>query len=45
MVILHYDHIDKRAVEQTLGALIKDADDLDRFREETIDRIIALVQD
>ncbi len=45
MVILHYDHIDRQAVEQTLGALIKDADDLERFREETIDRIIALVQD
>ena len=45
MVILHYNHLDRQAVEQTLGTLVKDADDLDRFREETIDRIIALVQD
>lgn len=45
MVILHYDHLDRQSVEQTLGTLVKDADDLDRFREETLDRIIALVQD
>lgn len=45
MVILHYDHLDNDAVRQTLGALVKDADDLDRFREEAIDRIMALVGD
>ena len=45
MVILHYDHLDRDAVRQTLGALVKDADDLDRFRDEAIDRIIALVGD
>ena len=45
MVILHYDHLDRAAVERTLGALVKDADDLDRFREDAIDRIIALVED
>ena len=45
MVVLHYDHLDRAAVEQTLGALLKDADDLDRFREDTIDRLIALVGD
>ena len=45
MVILHYDHLDRESVERTLGTLVKDADDLDRFRDESIDRIIALVQD
>ena len=45
MVILHYDHLDRDVVEQTLGALVKDADDLDRFRDEAIDRIMALVGD
>ena len=45
MVILHYDHLDRDSVRQTLGALVKDVDDLDRFREEAIDRIIALVGD
>ena len=45
MVILHYDHLNRDVVEQTLGALVKDADDLDRFRDEAIDRIMALVGD
>ena len=45
MVILHYDHLDQDAVRQTLGALVKDADDLDRFRAEAIDKIMALVGD
>ena len=45
MVIFHYDHLDRDAVRQTLGALVKDADDLDRFREEAIDKIMALVGD
>ncbi len=43
MVILHFDRLDRDAVVRTLGALIKDADDLDRFREETIDKLIALI--
>ena len=45
MVILHYDHLDRDAVEQTLGALVKDVDDLDRFRDDAIDKIMALVGD
>ena len=45
MVILHYDHLDRAAVERTLGALLKDADDLDRFRQDTIDKLITLVGD
>ena len=43
MVILHYDRLDRDAAERTLGALIKDADDLDRFRDETIDKIMRLI--
>ena len=43
MVVLHLDHLDKAAVEQTLGALIKDADDLEQFRRESIDAMIAKV--
>ena len=41
MVILHLDHLDREAVEQTLGALIKDVDDLERFRREGIDAILS----
>ena len=43
MVVLHLDRLDKAAVEQTLGALIKDADDLEQFRRESIDAMIAKV--
>ena len=43
MVILHYDSLDKEAAERTLGALVKDADDLDRFRNETIDKIMGMI--
>ena len=45
MVVLHLDQLDRSAVERTLGALIKDADDLDRFRRETIDAIIQAISD
>ena len=41
MVILSLDRLDRDNVERTLGALIKDADDLDRFRESAIDEIIS----
>ena len=43
MVILHMDHLDSEAVERTLGAIIKDADDLERFRRETIDEILSKI--
>ncbi len=43
MVILHLDHLDHETVERTLGTLIKDADDLERFRREAIDEIIAKI--
>ena len=40
MVVLHLDHLDYQAVEQTLGAIIKDADDLERFRRRSIQEIL-----
>ena len=40
MLVLHLDHLDHQTVERTLGALIKDADDLERFRREGIDAIL-----
>ena len=44
MLILHLDHLDRTAVEQTLGALIKDADDLETFRREGIEAILSTIQ-
>ena len=43
MIILHYDHLDPEIVAQTLGVLIKDADDLERLRTETIEQIMRSV--
>ncbi len=43
MVVLHLDHLDREAVERSLGALVKDADDLERFRAETIDAILSKI--
>lgn len=43
MVILHHDHLDKDTVEQTLGAIIKDSEDIERFREQALDEILAKV--
>ena len=43
MVVLHMDHLDREAVERSLGALVKDADDLERFRAETIDEILSAI--
>ena len=43
MVVLHLDHLDYDAVEQTLGAIIKDADDLERFRKQSIEEILAKI--
>ena len=41
MVLLHLDHLDHEAVQRTLGALIKHADDLERFRGESIDAVLS----
>ena len=40
MVALHMDHLDPEVVSQTIGTLIKDADDLNNFKNTTIERII-----
>ncbi len=43
MVVLHLDHLDYDAVERTLGAIVKDADDLERFRKQAIEEILAKI--
>jgi hypothetical protein len=41
--VLHHDHLDKETVEQTLGAIIKDSEDMERFRAEALDALLAKV--
>ena len=41
MVALHVEHLDRDAIARTLGTIIKDADDMERFRRETIDHIFS----
>ena len=43
MVVLHLDHLDRDAIERTLGAIIKDADDLELFRKQAIDDILSKI--
>ena len=43
IVILHREHLDRETVEQTLGCLVKDADDLRQFREAPLDEMLARV--
>lgn len=43
MVVLHMDHLDHDSVERTLGALVKDADDMEKFRRDTIDEILSKI--
>ena len=43
MVVLHLDHLDQNTVRRTLGALIKDADDLERFRDEAIEEMLSKI--
>jgi MoxR-like ATPase len=43
MVMLHHSHLDRETVEQTLGCLVKDADDLERFRSRVLDELLAAV--
>ena len=40
MATLHHDHLDHDTVEQTLGCLVKDADDLERLRAGVLDEFI-----
>ena len=43
IVLLHREHLDRETVEQTLGCLVKDADDLRQFREASLDEMLARV--
>jgi MoxR-like ATPase len=43
MILLNYDHLEPDIIAQTLGALVKDADDLERFRNEAIEHIMQTV--
>jgi len=40
MILLNYDNLEPDIIAQTLGALVKDADDLERFRTEAIEHIM-----
>ena len=41
MVVLHLDHLDTESVQRTQGTLIKDADDLERFRKDGLEAILS----
>lgn len=41
MMIMSYEEIDRETVENTLGALIKDADDMEVFRTMEMDEILS----
>ena len=43
MILLNYDNLEPDVIAQTLGALVKDADDLERFRTEAIEHIMQSV--
>ena len=43
MILLNYDNLEPHIITQTLGALVKDADDLERFRTEAIEHIMQSV--
>ena len=43
MVMLHHDHLDRDVVQETLGCLVKDADDLERLRSHALDELLAKV--
>ena len=43
MIVMSYEKIDREAVESTLGALIKDADDLEEFRAKALEELLAKV--
>ncbi|MCE2405367.1 MAG: MoxR family ATPase [Dehalococcoidia bacterium] len=41
VVMLHRDRLDRETVEQTLGCLVKDADDLRQLRESPLEEMLA----
>ena len=43
MIVMSHEKIDREAVESTLGALIKDVDDLEEFRTKALEELLAKV--
>ena len=43
MVMLHHDHLDRDVVQETLGCLVKDADDLELLRSHALEELLAKV--
>ena len=43
LVLLHHDHLDRDTVDETLGCLVKDIEDLTRFRGGLLDEILKAV--
>ena len=43
LTVLHRDHLDRETVEQTLGCLVKDADDLQQLRGGVLDELLSKV--
>ena len=43
LVLLHHDHLDRDTVDETLGCLVKDIEDLTRFRGGLLDEILNAV--
>ena len=43
MVMLHHDHLDREVIQETLGCLVKDADDLEHLRSHALDDLLAKV--
>ena len=43
MILLNYNYLEPDIIAQTLGALVKNADDLERFRTEAIEHIMQSV--
>jgi len=43
MVMLHHNHLDRDTVEQTLGCLVKDVEDLQRFRGGVLDELLGRI--
>jgi len=45
LIALHRDHLDRDAVEQTLGVLFKQRDDADLMRTQWLDHLLRGVQE
>ena len=43
LVVLHHDVLDRETVEQTLGCLVKDAEDLQRVRDGALDDLLKVI--